>query len=706
MRRTRLILISALAPLLVTGAATLKIRSIKQSVHPPPPPSHVIHNVTGLHSSPVAALATPTSIEELRTALLSHHGPISLGGGRFSQGGQIGHPDSLHIDLRGLNQILHLDHEARTITVQSGATWRQIQEQINPHGLSVRIMQTYANFTVGGSLSVNVHGRYIGEGPLIRSVREIHILLADGSLHTASPEKNPDLFYAAIGGYGGIGIITQATLNLTSNTPVERHSRAMPLQQYLPHFASQIRSNPEAIFSNGDIYPPDFQTIRSVTWYRSTKPLTSPESIRPKGASDVGSPRIIDLLAHSDCAKKLRRIAIEPLLHLSHPVVWRNNEASYDVSELPHPIHEDHTYGLREYFVPPDHFHLFVDRMRSIFARHQVNVINVSVRHALPDPGSLLAWAQQEVFAFVVYYRQGLDSQEQERVREWSREMIDAANTLGGSYYLPYQIHESPAQFRAAYPNADRFCEVKRRVDPDNRFRNTLIDHIVNPDDRPDTNAIPNYRGVAGEGALAAAHSWMHHQPASMHVPDNSSRTQQIRELWLACETAIQAAKHRGFPGSHHLNALRRSAWWHSFHLLMTPLIPSPCQPTLSPNRTLHLLISTAPALSKIEGHLPIVMRTNRQAVTSTPSHKLLPAIHLLLEHGIPLLELNGMKRIAAILETPSRSLPKTLQNEAFPLCPTPIQISEHQFLHFVDLPIAALPDLQEHRATLKDVFP
>ena len=61
--------------------------------------------------------------------------------------------------------------------VQAGARWCDIQRFIDPHGLSVKIMQTYANFTVGGALSVNCHGRYVGLGPLVLSVRAIRVVL-------------------------------------------------------------------------------------------------------------------------------------------------------------------------------------------------------------------------------------------------------------------------------------------------------------------------------------------------------------------------------------------------------------------------------------------------------------------------------------------------------------------------------------------------
>lgn len=63
--------------------------------------------------------------------------------------------------------------------------------------------------------------------------------------------------------------------------------------------------------------------------------------------------------------------------------------------------------------------------MREIFERHGVNVINISIRHALPDSGSLLAWAQEEVFAFVVYYNQETSDARRKEVAVWTRELID-----------------------------------------------------------------------------------------------------------------------------------------------------------------------------------------------------------------------------------------------------------------------------------------
>ena len=61
---------------------------------------------------------------------------------------------------------------------------------------------------MGGSLGVNCHGDNVGLGSLIESVHSLRIVLADGSIVTASRTSRA-IFDAADGGHGGIGVIPQ-----------------------------------------------------------------------------------------------------------------------------------------------------------------------------------------------------------------------------------------------------------------------------------------------------------------------------------------------------------------------------------------------------------------------------------------------------------------------------------------------------------------
>ena len=439
-------------------------------------PVKIVNDVTQLNPIKVSLVIEPTSTEEIIQAVKTHRGPISIGGGRFSMGGQTATEDAVQLDMRKFDKIIAFSKEKKEISVQTGITWRKIQEFIDSFDLSVKIMQTYANFTVGGSLSVNVHGRYIGQGPIIMSVKSIKIVLANGELIIASPEENKEIFYSAIGGYGGIGVITEATLSLTENCKVEQKTQLMPISAYKDFFFQNIRNDTSIIFHNADIYPGRYQKVRSVSYFRTDKNVTITYRLKPNNKKYRFNRFAFKLISIYPGGKWIRQHIFDPLIYSGKSIEWRNFEASYDVMELEPKSRKKSTYVLQEYFIPIDSFDSFYPKMVSILKSHHVNVINISIRHAKKDPGSMMAWAKTEVFAFVIYYKQGTSSSQKERVKIWTRKLIDCAISCKGSYYLPYQIHATQDEFEACYPDAINFFALKKKLDPTNKFRNKLWD--------------------------------------------------------------------------------------------------------------------------------------------------------------------------------------------------------------------------------------
>ena len=434
----------------------------------------IVDDVTKINPVIVSKVETPVTIEVLQAIIKNTAGHISIGGGRFSMGGQTASPGSVHIDMRKLNKVLSFSKENKTIKVEAGIRWCDIQRFVDEHGLSIKIMQTYSNFTVGGALSVNCHGRYIGLGPVILSVRSIEIVMANGTLVKASKDENTELFFACIGCYNSIAVIATVEFELTENIPVLRVCKTMKRESYKDFFFKNTRENNEVIFHNSDLYPPSYKNARAVSWIKTNKKPTVKTKLMPLTAAYPIERYFISAFSKSNFGKWRREHIIEPIFYLNKKIHWRNYEAGYDVAELEPKSRKDSTYVLQEYFIPVNKFDAFAVRMAEIFQRYHVNVLNVSVRHAHKDPGSLLAWAREEVFAFVVWYKQGTGDIAKNKVAVWTRELIDAAISFNGSYYLPYQAHATAAQFHKAYPNAQQLFELKQKFDPAFKFRNVI----------------------------------------------------------------------------------------------------------------------------------------------------------------------------------------------------------------------------------------
>ena len=441
----------------------------------------IINDVTGLNPVAVWAVSKPKTVDEVVDAIRRTDGAISIGGGHFSMGGQTASAGSLHLDMREMNRVIAFFPDEKIIRVQAGIRWCDIQRFVDPHGLAVKIMQTYANFTVGGALGVNCHGRYMGLGPVVLSVRAIKVVMVDGRVVEASPLANAEIFYGVIGGYGGLAVMVEAELSLADNVKVKRLARKLSAAEYISHFKSKVRHFGDAVFHNADLYPPHYRKVRSVTWARTDEATTEPRRLQQGGQSYSVNRYFVWAVTETPLGKWRREYLIDPLLYLFRKVHWRNFEAGYDVAELEPVSRKFTTYVLQEYFVPVERFNDFVPKMAEILQRHRVNALNVSVRHAQQDTGTIMAWARGETFAFVLYYKQRTRDNAINRVSVWTRELIDAAISVGGSYYLPYQPHATPEQFHAAYPRAKELFALKNELDPSFRFRNVLWDKYYAP---------------------------------------------------------------------------------------------------------------------------------------------------------------------------------------------------------------------------------
>ena len=439
-------------------------------------------DVARLAPARVVEVDTVHQVEQLQALVRdakARHLKVSISGSRHSQGGHTYTAGGVVLDMRGFNRILAIDTTAPSITVESGATWDEVQRAIAPRGLAIKVMQSSNIFTVGGTLSANAHGRDLDVMQVVQVVERFHLLLADGSVVEVSRQENPELFALVIGGYGMYGVILDVTLRVTRDELYEQRAVSMDYTEFPAYFSQHIKTDPDLVFMlvRPSIDPDSASFLRElvvVTWRHAAPGVTG--SFQLTEEEHVLRDRFfLNLSRRFDWAKSLRW-SLQKKVELGAGearIVSRNNAMRPPLAPLEllqyHARHD--TDIIQEYYVPIDRFVRFMDQFRDVLVAGRMNVLSSTVRYVRPDSTPALAYAPRgDVFAIIQMSNVGLSPEDQAHAESVTQRLVDAALENGGTYYLTYQLYPTPEQLHRAYPKAAMAFERKRFYDPDETF--------------------------------------------------------------------------------------------------------------------------------------------------------------------------------------------------------------------------------------------
>jgi decaprenylphospho-beta-D-ribofuranose 2-oxidase len=442
---------------------------------PPLEPPDVLNDAARLNRTVVREVIHAQSEDEIRNAVLQAGArgmKVTIAGKRHTMGGQTLYPDSIAIDMLPFNKIISLDETNKLLTVQSGATWSDVQQFLNPHGLAVLAMQGPNIFTVGGSMSVNAHGWDMRHGPVAASVEWFRILLADGSIERCSREENSELFHLALGGYGLFGVILDVGLRVTDNAGYVATVSPEDYSELPGYFDGQIRSSPTVELGEADL------SISPGTLLREAVSLTYTKQESNNRRTDELQPEqhvlrdryFFDLSRQFDWGKKLRWMLQKSLEYPSTGTVrTRNNIFRSPIERIRYYSPTD-TDVLQEYFIPPGSFVAFLDRLRDTVQKRHVNLLSATVRYIEPNDDAFLNYSSRSALAVVLYMNLKTSGSSQTDNSEMTREIVDLALENNGTFYLPYVLDFTKSELLRGYPMASEFFAAKKRYDSSEMF--------------------------------------------------------------------------------------------------------------------------------------------------------------------------------------------------------------------------------------------
>ncbi|HHZ10345.1 MAG TPA: FAD-binding oxidoreductase [Rhizobiales bacterium] len=413
---------------------------------------------------------------------------VSIAAVRHSMGGHAFDDNALVLDMLKFNKV-ELDEGARTITVQPGARWHDIQNILHPR-FAVKAMQSSDIFSVGGSIAVNAHGMDHQVGSIARTIRSMRVMLADGSVVACSASENADLFRHVVGGYGLFGVVLSAVIEITDNVVYRTTREVIRTDDFPAFFEDKLVADPNIGLFYGHLSTAPGNFMEDMIVYRYDRVADQPPPGTPALAEPSGvtlKRLIMNLAKHGGVFQRMKWFAeetLEPrfeactvprsdaLTEAEACLVTRNDPMHDSVSYLFNDLQDD-TDILHEYFVPRANFASFVKEAREILRGQPLQLLNASVRVVHAEDVAL-TYAPEPALSLVLYVNQSADEEGNRRMRALTRAMIDLTLAHGGRFFLPYQLHYTAAQLRASYPGLAAFLAYKKEVDPDELFGSTF----------------------------------------------------------------------------------------------------------------------------------------------------------------------------------------------------------------------------------------
>ena len=444
-----------------------------------------------LNRTRVRELLTPRTRDELAGIVrsASRKGlPISVSGCRHSMGGQQFATDSICIDSRSLDRVISFDQEHGLIEAEAGIQWSKlIRTYLDAQANSAKQWgiaqkQTGADtFTLGGSLSSNVHGRGLVMKPLISNIESFSLINADGKAVRCSRDENNELFRLAIGGYGLFGLVDTVTLRLVPRQKLRRVVEIIRASDLPKRFEERIAQG----FLYGDFQfsvdekSPDFLQRGVFSCYQ---PIDEREPIVAK--KELRDDDWLELLqlAYTDRGKAFRRYS-DYYLSTNGQTYWSDtNQLGAYLPNYAQKIRDqiggdESSLIITEIYVPRRDLPDFLAQAAELLRSNRTIVIYGTVRLIEKDNESFLAWAKEPyagtIFNLLTFHApQGIEAS----ARSF-RGLIDLAIAHGGSYYLTYHKFAKPEQVMACYPQFKQFLDLKRKYDPTERFQSDWYRH-------------------------------------------------------------------------------------------------------------------------------------------------------------------------------------------------------------------------------------
>lgn len=378
-----------------------------------------------------------------------------------------------------LNRFVSFDEQTGLLTAQAGTTLAEVIAEFLPRGWFPAVVPGTKTVSLGGCVAADIHGKnHHRDGAFGAHVKEIEIVLADRSRLRCSPETQPRIFWATLGGMGLTGLVTQVVMQMVpvaSSYLVVEHQQARDLDQSFELLSDHAWD--------------DHYTVVWVDCLAKGRRLGRGVLMRGHHANPEDLPQRLQGRPFSAPALPYNLGFDFPSWVLNSVTVRAFNEFYYRLQSR----------RTRPFIADFDSFFFPLDRLgnwnraygKRGFVQYQCVLPTAEARLGIRAVLEALAASNQSSFLSVLKrfgpaargllsfplegYTLALDLPVADPDLFPFLDKLDAIVLKhGGRVYLAKDARLSASTFRAMYPQLEEWSAVKRQVDPENRFSSDL----------------------------------------------------------------------------------------------------------------------------------------------------------------------------------------------------------------------------------------
>lgn len=403
--------------------------------------------------------------------------PVSIAGAKHSMGGHTMYPNGIILNMRPYKQM-QIDTINNILTIGSGALWEDAIKYLDSFDKSIAIMQAFSSFSIGGSISVNGHGWQKDSPPISTSIISFTLMNHNGEILNCSRTENQELFGLVIGGYGLFGIILDIKLKVVENEALKfKYIRINP-ENYVEYYKKFVSNNPKVKLVFGRLRISNKLFLEEATLNYFEKVEEKPQSLKNQNEKDNGSKRLVfRSTVNSEYGKRLRWDLETGMNKVSKNEIYSRNDLLNDDVTLIENKDSNSTDILHEYFIPERNFKQYINELKKVMPNKHIDLLNITIRGIYKDNDSYLNYARENVFGFVLLFNQVKNNKSEAEMKKLTKQLVDIAIKMEGTYYLPYRLHIDKETFNKVYPKGEEFFKLKLKYDPNEIFKNKFYEH-------------------------------------------------------------------------------------------------------------------------------------------------------------------------------------------------------------------------------------